>query len=298
MAELATKQHGVVSARQLRDLGVSDSAIGREVDAGRLHPLHRGVYAVGHRVLPDRGRCLAAVLASGSSAVLSHRSAGWLWGLTTSLPSPVDVTAPTGRHRHARIRLHRARNLRPEDLDTRDGISVTAVPRTMLDLAVALSPPRIDRLFERADQLELLDLSGIADLLERTRGHRGRRKLRTAAQSYRSEPRFTRSALERRFLELVERSGLPMPLVNLNVVGHEVDMFWPEHRFAVELDGFEHHRTRAAFERDRVRQEDLKLAGIDSIRITARRVREEPDTVMSRLRDLLHNQPHRDPYWT
>lgn len=142
---------------------------------------------------------------------------------------------------------------------------------------------------ERAEQLEIFDLAAIESLLERCGGHRGAAALRRAIEEYR-EPAFTRSALERRFLRLVRDAGLPRPSVNEFVAGYEIDVYWERERFAVELDGYRHHRGRAAFERDRLRQEDLKIAGIEMVRLTARRIVEGPAEVVSRLEELLERR--------
>jgi hypothetical protein len=287
IAELAGRQHGVVSHAQLVRLGLSKSAIERHRLAARLFVIHRGVYAVGHDRITNQGRCLAAVLASGAGAMASHRSAAWLWGLVGRLPRPVDVTVRgSGRHKRRDLRLHCSEAIRPEDETVVEGIATTAVPRTLLDLAAAESAKTVEGLLERADRLGLLDLIAVEDVLRRMHGAPGTRQLRDALDIYR-DPSFTRSLLERRFLALVRSSGLPRPAMNCFVNGIEVDAYWEAERFGVELDGFETHRTRAAFERDRMRQEDLKLAGIDSIRITARRLEREPWRVASNLRKLL-----------
>jgi hypothetical protein len=289
LAKLATRQHGVVSAAQLRRLGYSASAIGRAASAGRLHRLHRGVYAVGHRRLTKHAQCLAAVLACGRGALLSHSSAAWLWGLSWTYSVPVDVTVPRGARSKPSIHLHQARALSDEARAHREGIPVTSVPRTLLDLATVVSGERLERAIERSEQLGLFDLRTVDSLLARTIGHPGTGRLKRALSAYR-EPAFTRSALERRFLALVRAAGLPTPSANMFVAGFELDMYWERERFAVELDGYQHHRTRAAFERDRLRQEELKLAGIETIRLTSRRLDREPETVVNRLAMLLERR--------
>jgi hypothetical protein len=282
LAELATGQHGVVSTRQLLDLGYGPRAISRAAASGRLHRIHRGVYAVGHRNLTWHGRQLAAVLACAPNAVLSHASAGHLWGLSRNRPGSIHVTAPTRRHARASIDVHFA-GLREEDRVCCDGVPVTAVPRTLLDLAAGRSGDRIDRLIERGEELGLLDLRSVEELLARAGGHRGVGPLRRALRLYREEPAFTRSGLERRFLRLVRGSGLPVPSMNCFVAGFELDAYWSRERFAVELDTYRHHGSPAAFERDRSRQEDLTLAGIEMIRVTGRRIADEPGQVIRRL---------------
>jgi very-short-patch-repair endonuclease len=285
VARLAQRQHGVMSRRQLLALGHSGSAIGRMVGAGRLHAVHRGVYAVGHSRLSAHGRCIAAVLACGSGALLSHFAASWLWGLWGAAPGRIDVTVSTRGHSRASIHVHHSSAIADEDRAIQDGIPVTALPRTLIDLA-EVAPRRLPRAIERAEQLRLFDLREVDRMLYRCRGHHGRGELAGAIAEYR-EPVFTRSELERRFFTLVRRAGLPQPSVNTFVAGFELDVFWEAERLCVELDTYEFHGGRLAFERDRVRDEELKLAGIECLRITGRRLDREPDSVIKRLGHLL-----------
>ena len=228
---------------------------------------------------------MAAVLACGEGALLSHDSAAWLWGLSTRYRPVADVTAVAPRHTRSAIRVHSAATLRPEDGSEAERIPVTAVPRTLLDFA-ASSPRGVPGALARAKRLGLLDLIGIDELLSRSRGQRGVRRLRLALVDFR-DPAFTRSGVERSFRRLVKDAGLPRPSTNLFVAGFELDAYWPELRFAVELDTYEFHGDRRAFEVDRIRQEDLKLAGIEMTRITGRRIEREPRAVATRLRQLL-----------
>jgi hypothetical protein len=285
LAELATAQHGVVSTKQLLGLGYSRDSIKRSFASGRLHRLHRGVYAVGHRDLDWHSRCLAAVLAC-APAVASHASAGWLWGLLRYAPGTIDLTAPTRRHSRAAFRLHHAR-LEGRDRTEHEGIPVTSLARTKLDLAATLNPYRLERVLERSEELGLFDLGPIDEVLGRFSHHPGAKPLRQALDIYRPDPTFTRSGLEERFLVLVEKAGLPRPAMNVNVVGLELDAYWELERFAVELDVYETHGTHAAFETDRLRNEDLLLAGIVADRVTGPRLKREPEEVMERLGRLL-----------
>ncbi len=291
LAALAARQYGVVSSQQLQRLGYSRSAISRATGAGRLHAIHRGVYAVGHARLCSQGLCLAAVLTCGRGAALSHRSAAWAWGLLPRLSTPIEISVPRRGHRRGGLHLHWAPALTDEDRTVRDAIPATALPRTLLDLAATVPGERLERAIERSEQLGLFDLRAADSLLARTTGHPGAGRLRQALNLYR-EPAFTRSALEDRFLRLVREAGLPMPSANVFVAGRELDMYWAPERFAVELDGYEYHRTRAAFERDRLRQEELKLAGIEMIRLTARRIARDPQGVMERLGMLMAQRRH------
>jgi hypothetical protein len=292
VAEIAARQHGVVSRSQLAAEGLGRGAIEHRVRAGRLHPLHRGIYAVGHRRVIGPARWMAAVLACGQGALLSHRSAAALWGFRPTAASRIDVTV-TGRTRtgQAGIAVHNVRSLHAEDRDERDGIPVTSAARTMLDLAEVLTRSRLERAFDEADRLERIDLGALSRLLDRSRGRHGLKPLAAIlAERHRPVPE-TRSYLERSFLMLCREAGLPPPLVNSRIEGFEVDMAWPDRGLVVELDGFAFHRTRAAFERDRVRDAALQLAGLRVLRVTARRLGEEPATVAEAIRSLLAPRP-------
>lgn len=290
LAELARRQHGVVSIRQLRsELGISHSSVERAVGRGTLHRVHHGVYAVGHRNLSLSGRCLAAVLGCGPGALLSHWSAAWLWGLLTSRPIPIHVTTPIPRRRRSGLLIHRSRTLVDEDTSRLDGVPTTSVPRTALDLAPRVRRQTLDRFLQRGEELKLIDRLAFDSVLARNRGHRGAARLRRALALYEPPP-FTRSELERRFLKLVTEAGLPSPAMNYNAHGLELDAYWEREGLAVELDTFETHGSRAAFERDRHRQEELLLAGVAIDRITAARLDREPDQVIARLRALLERR--------
>jgi hypothetical protein len=287
LARLAKRQHGVVSIRQLATrLGYSRWAVQREVDAGRLHRIHRGVYAVGHPGISNHGRCLAAVLACGPRAVLSHRSAAWLWGIWRYGPDPLAATGPQPRKPRLPIRLHRSIILTEADRALVENIPVTALPRTMLDCATEFSLLHMQRMLERAEELRLFDLEPIEELLERSGRHKGRKALRLAIGLYQPVP-FTRSGFETRFFEAVLEAGLPRPATNFVEAGFELDLYWPERRFAVELDTYATHGTKAAFERDHLRDEDLKLAGIELTRVTDVRFHREPEAVLERVATLL-----------
>jgi len=282
LADLAGGQYGVVSTSQLQALGYSRDAISYASRSGRLHRLHQGVYAVGHTSLAWESHCLAAVLACAPDAVASHATAAWLWGLLRSRPEAFHVTAPTRRHKRNRIRLHFA-PLVEEDRAVRDDIPVTSVPRTLLDYAASATPPRLAGALERAEERHLLDVGPIDRLMRRVPGHRGVARLRRALEIYRPEPAVTRSGLERRFLDLLRGSGLPNPSMNFHEAGYELDAYWRPERFAVELDVYETHGSRAAFEADREREEELLLRGIGSMRVTGPRLRREPREILRRL---------------
>ncbi len=267
-------------------LGYSRSAVTRAAASARLHRLYRGVYAVGHTDLSLHGKCFAAVLACGPGALLSHHSAAWLWGIARWSPIPLSVTAPSRRAPRPPIKLHHARALTAQDREKIDHIPVTAVPRVALDLAATLRPGSLMRLLERAEELCIFDLHHFDDLLGRTTGHAGAGRLRRALELYRPAP-FSRSGIERRFLELVVEAGLPRPSTGFGEEGYELDVYWPDERFAVELDTYETHGSHRAFESDRLRQENLKLAGIEMIRVTGHRLDREPQQVIERVARLL-----------
>lgn len=282
LAELATAQHGVVATRQLAELGYGRNAVAKAAKAGRLHRLHRGVYAVGHQELSWHGRCMAAVLASYPS-VASHLSAGWLWGLLQSRPGTVHLTSRSPRPGKRPFVVHRA-DLAAVDRAIRDDIPVTSLSRTILDLAVDSWPKTVARSIELADDLKVFDLREMRDLLDRSAGHRGRAKVQAALDAYRPERKFTRSGFERRFLEVVREAGLPEPAMNVFVAGHELDAYWEEAHFGVELDTYETHGSRLSFEDDRVRDDDFLHAEIVTIRVTETRLDREPGAVVDSLR--------------
>jgi hypothetical protein len=250
--------------------------------AGRLHRVHRGVYAVGYRSLSWHGRCMAAVLASHPS-VASHLSAGWLWDLLRYRPSTVHVMCRSGRSTNRAFVVHRA-ELERVDLARRDGIPVTSLSRTILDLAADSNPRTVRRYIQRADDAKRFNLRAMEELLDRSRGHKGRAKVLAALEIYEETPAFTRSGLERRFLEVVTASGLPVPAMNFFVAGHEIDAYWPEHHFGVELDVYATHGSALSFEEDRERDDELLLAGIETTRVTGPRLAREPEVVVESLR--------------
>ena len=258
---------------QLRELGYGAEAVRRMVAGGRLHPLYRGVYAVGHRSLPPRGRLLAAVYAGGPNAVASHHDAAWLWELRRARGRAFHVTlVARGRRPPEGLVVHCVRALHPEDTAVVEGIPVTSVARTLVDLGAALPLDRLRRAFEEADRRGLLDAPAVARACGRGRGRRGVRKARRALAEYTPDPPKTRSEAEAEFFGFCERIGAPRPSANVWIEGQEVDAAWIEERVAVEIDSWEYHRTRAAFERDRVRTEVLVAAGWRPIRVTPRRI--------------------------
>jgi hypothetical protein len=229
---------------------------------------------------------MAAVLTARPGALLSHRSAGQLWDLPvfSAVPEIIVTGYTTGGPRG--IRRRSTRTLAAEDFATRNGIPVTALPRTLLDLAEVVSFGRLERAVEQADRMQLLDLAAIDGVCARNPGRRGLRPLRGLLVRFRGAP-DVRSELERRFLDLCRRYGIPQPATNVVVAGLVVDAFWPREGLVAELDGYRWHRGRSAFEEDRRRTAILELAGYRVLRITARRLADEPAELAADVRAYL-----------
>ena len=288
IARLADEQHGVVSLAQLTGLGLSAGAVRARAAAGRLHRVYRGVYAVGRARLEVRGRRMAAVLACGPGAVLSHRTAADALGLLPRASARIEISVPSRvPRRHPGLLVHRAAALQPDDCTTVDGIPCTTVARTLLDLAAVVGAAELARAIEAAEKRRIFDGRDIAAALERAPGQPGAGRLHTALASYTGEPPPTREEFERRAHELFVRAGLPRPRVNalIDVAGEqfEVDFHWPDRRLIVEADSWEHHKTRAAFERDRRRDQLLTAAGWTVIRVTWRQLTQTPHQVIAAL---------------
>jgi very-short-patch-repair endonuclease len=282
---VARRQHGCVSLSQLLDAGLSRRAVARRVERGWLVRRHRGVYLVGPLEVP-LSRAMAAVLAVGEGALLSHRSAAVVWELLPAAAGALDVTLPGREARHrAGIRVHEASDLAPEDATVHLNLPITSPARTLLDLAAILSPSDLARAIEQADRRGLTSPNKLTHYLTRRRSHRGAAALRAAVTS--TTPQLTRSEAERTFLALMARAGLPTPAANTRVAGYEVDFLWPGRRLIVEIDGYAFHSSRAAFERDRIRDAELLARGYRVIRITWRRLVEEPEAVAATIATAL-----------
>jgi very-short-patch-repair endonuclease len=286
MATLAARQYGIVTRDQLASLGYTDHMVDHALRTGRLQAWHRNVLAVGHGGLSTHGLCMAAVLFRGEGALISYQSAIWLWGLERKLEIPVNVSVRWRGHSQGAIGLHHCPALRDEDFSTTEGLPVTAVPRALLDYASVARTYRLEAAIDQADRLELLDPVAVDRISDEVRGHRGCRRLQKAMTIYR-ENGFTRSGGEKRLLAALADAGVRRPLVNNFIEGYELDFYWEPERFAVELDSWEHHRSRRSFEDDRKRQEELTMAGIETIRITGTRLKLEPQQVAQRVGDHL-----------
>ena len=278
IAELADRQHGVVAHWQPRKLGLGRDAIKYRVTIGRLHRIHRGVYAVGRRKLTPNGHRMAAVLAYGPDAVLSHRSAAALLGIGSG-SYKFHVTTPHSKRSRKTIRAHTAK-LDPEDITVEDGIPVTSVARTIFDLAAELSDDGLTYLIEEADRKELLDLRKLDRAMARRPRAAGTARLRRVLKRYRG-PADTRSGLEKKFRKLVAKAGLPEPQFNAVVAGLSVDVYWPKWKLVVELDSEPYHANPRAFETDRVRDATLQKHDIRVLRVTGDRLDHEPNAVLA-----------------
>jgi very-short-patch-repair endonuclease len=278
IARIAANQHGVVSLPQLVLTGISQAGVTRRLAAGRLHRVHRAVYAVGHPHLSNEGRWMAAVLACGPGAVLSHESAAELWGIRGrpgdgASTVHVTVSSGAGKRRRNGIALHRSATLTDAACTKRDGIPVTGPTRTLADLKARLSPAQFAAALREAEFLRL----PVGDLI----GSRDP-SLDPIAQGRRA-----RSELEQRMLAICRRHRLPQPAVNASVDRYEVDFLWPEARLIVEVDGWEAHGTRSAFEQDRGRDARLTLLGYRVVRFTWRQLDRDPRGVAGTVRGLV-----------
>jgi very-short-patch-repair endonuclease len=281
---LAERQHGVVARSQLLELGLNRGAITHRIELGRLRRVHQGVYTVGHRLLSQDGRWMAAVLACGPGAVLSHRAAAALWGMRSG--SRVEVTVPRGPRPRRGIQVHRA-ILPADERTTHRGIPTTTVPRTLLDLSAVVQRHETRSALRKAEQLRLTDPLSLHDLAQRYPRRPGLAAIRALLKEASIGAKIIRSELEERFQDFLLRAGIPLPQTNMVIEGYEVDCVWPDQRVIVELDGHATHSPAHAFEEDRVRDRRLAAAGWRVIRITWRQLQEEPELVEADLRRLL-----------
>jgi predicted transcriptional regulator of viral defense system len=285
MGLLAAKQHGVVSRRQLATIGIDSDGVKRRRAKGGLHRVHPGVYAVGYPSLTPQGRWMAAVLACGRGAVLSHLDAAALWRIYEGIGARVHVTV-LSRRAVSGLWIHRARRLDPEDVTVRDGIPVTTVARTLVDLTDVLAPDRLLRAMREAEFLKLLDLDALNAAVQRAHGRKRLGGLREAMAAH-SPGQIVRHELEHRFLELVREAGLPMPETNAKVPTrrrtYEIDCLWRAQRVAVELDGRAAHARTMAFEPDRRKDAALNAIGLRPLRFTWQRVTTESREVIAEL---------------
>ena len=289
IAQIASRHGGIVAHRELAALGLSRQAIERRIAVGRLLPVHRGVYAVGHRILGAEGRRWAAVLALGDEAFVSHGSAADAFDLRKSAAREMHVTVRGrgGRKRHTGVRVHRPRALPDDEITDLDGLPITTPARTILDLANAgLRGRALEQALDQAELQRLLDFAELALLLARYPRRPGTRSLRAQLDRYRG-PTDARSHLERLILQLCDANGLPRPLVNTVIEGRVRDFYWPHCRLVVEADSYRWHRSPMALNDDRERDVELTLAGYRVLRFTYEQVTRRPRYVLRALRSAL-----------
>ena len=284
---LATRQHAAISLAQLTALGFGARAVQKRASSGRLYRVHPGVYSmVPPELLTRRGRWMAAVLACGQGAVLSHRSAAALHELGAAGRSRIDVTVPMPYARRIKgVSVHRSRTLTVADTAVVDGIPCTTVARTLLDLGAVVGRRPLERALEQADVQEVLDYAVLIDQIERNHGTRGARRLRAVLADHHAGDAPTESELEERLLALCRASGLPLPERQVQIWLRDgepavrVDFVWRAQKLIVETDGGRYHRTRRAFESDRRKDQRLTLAGWRVLRITWRQLADEPQRI-------------------
>lgn len=283
---LASRQHGVVSRRQLLATGVGVGAVEYRVRQGRLRRLHQGVYQVGP-ILQPLAHEMAAVLACGPHAVVGHRSAGILWKILPAVrarrkgPPTVDIIVTRGARARPGIRTRRIRTIRPSEVTRRKGLPVTTPSRTIYDLASTATPRRLEQVFAEALARKIATADELRSLIQDHPRGPGTPHLRALLDH--GDPTRTRSVAEDRFLALVRKAQIPMPAVNKVVSGYQVDFHWRKERLIVETDGYAYHSSREAFEVDRRRDAVLAAAGLRVVRVTWRQMEDEPEAVLARL---------------
>ncbi len=291
---IVERQHGVVAHRQLSELGLGDGLIQGRIDNGSLVSVHRGVFAVGHEAISKRARWMAAVIACGPSAVLSHGSAAALWDIRRAGPMP-EVTRRSGGTPRSGIRLHQTSLLDDVEIARIDGIPVTSIERTLLDLAQRLDDKQIERTLVAADRTRALRWSELNRLIERTPRRQGVGRLRRIALQVDPNAVDAASPLEVDFLALCRRAGLPRPQVNVLLAGRVVDFLWPRQKVVVETDGYAFHADRPAFERDHTGTATLERIGYRVHRATYRMLADNPAPFMDLVRSSLERGAATDP---
>jgi very-short-patch-repair endonuclease len=267
-------------------LGFSSQAIKTLVARARLQRIHRAVYAVGHTRLTAKGRWMAAVLACGPEAVLSHRDAAALHDLHQVGSGAIHVTS-SARHELEGIRWHWARTLDPRDTSVVDAIPVTSLARTYLDVAEVLSHGRLIDLLEAGQRQNKLDVNAVHAVIDRNLGRHGIEPLRSAIAELDDDPPLLQSRAEQAFRALVRDYHLPQPQFNVYIEDELVDAVWPEHRLIVEVDGWRYHRSKRSFTADRARDRKLVRAGWRVVRFTGDDVADRPEQVAAELSELL-----------
>jgi very-short-patch-repair endonuclease len=274
---LAETQHGVVSRAQLLDAGLSSEGIRHRTRNGRLHPMARGIYAVGRPELSRLGEMMVAVLALGPGAVVSHATATELWAVRRGMRA-LEISLPTSSgRRRAGVTVHHRRGLADEATRHR-GVPVTSLPLTLIDMALRWSPRQLEAAVNQADALDLLDPVAMRKALTRLTGRPGVRPLRRLLDTHTF--RLTDSELERLFLRLVHRAQLPLPATQRFASSWRVDFIWPELGLVVETDSLRYHRTPSQQNRDYQRDHAHRLAGLTPLRFTHFQVAHRPGYVL------------------
>ncbi len=275
IAAVARLQRGRIAFRQLRAIGVAPASVAWLVAKGHLFPSLRCVFAVGHTARIELGAETEALLSVRDGGALSHWSAAALLGLWTPVPAVVDVSVDySSAATNAGVRVHRSRILESRDVWIRNGLPVTSPARTLLDIAASATDRQLEVAFDRGITERTLRTSHVVDLLSRAGGHRGRARLAALLEQEQGASTMTRSDGEERMLALIREAALPLPQVNAPFGPWELDFYWPEARFVVEVDGYPYHSSRYRFERDRRKDNDLRRADIEVMRIVRREINE------------------------
>jgi predicted transcriptional regulator of viral defense system len=293
MGRLALAQHGVVTLGQLEALGFSGRTVQQRERARRLHRIHQGTYSLLPGPVTVRAKFMAAVLASGPEAVLSHRSAAYLWGLVDDWEEPIHVTAPHRRGRSpGSVAAHRDGSLLPTDKTLRFGIPCTSLARTLLDYAGLAQEWELQKAVAQAEILRLLHMPTLRALLKRCRRRRGVARLRLLLDAIDPQAKRARSELERLFLGMCSRHDLPKPEVNVWLTAadgkrYQADFLWRDARLIVEADSRRFHDTHSAFVKDRKREQQLQLARWRVSRCTWEQVERESRLLAITIHGLL-----------
>jgi very-short-patch-repair endonuclease len=280
---IAERQHNLVTYGQLIGLGLHRRSIQHRLRIGRLHRIRHRVYAVGSRRIGLLGEWMAAVLACGPDAVLSHQSAAALWGIKPALRGVIHISVPPGRRpRTPGIIVHRRARLEALDIAEHAGIPVTSIVLTLIDMATTNGRPELEAAISEADKRDLIDPEELRAGLPRYTGRQGVARL-AETLDHRTFT-LTDSQLERRFIPIATRAGLPRPLTQEWVNGYRVDFYWPDLKLVVETDGLRYHRTPTQQARDRRRDQAHAASGLTQLRFTHAQVRFEPNYVEETLR--------------
>jgi very-short-patch-repair endonuclease len=287
--ELAARQHGAVGRAQLLSAGVPGHVIDRRVRSGLLRPVQRGVYRA-EAVAGPHAREMTAVLACGAGALVSHRTAAYLWGL---LPreaddAPIHVLTPgTARRLRPGLRIHRARGLLPADAGCIRDVPVTSVARTLVDVARVAGARQLEQALAYAEREELVERPALLAFTRRFPRRPGVPVLRALLRPGAAPPAWTRSDAEERLLGLVRRAQLRAPETNVRIDGMEVDFYWRAERLVVEVDGHAFHADARSFERDRRRDARLTARGLRVMRVTWRQLADESEATLARVAQAL-----------